>query len=143
MPWQAKPGCLEHHRVTVERMVNALPSSYLLLPRTGELFDSLDTCNSRLRGYALAEGFDTVKHGGGTKERAQPGNAEDIDHAHLDQPSRFDMNRLDSALHKVFDSSSANDEIENLRRLHVSTTLFLTSDSSLLQNTLERTSNSS
>lgn len=68
MPWHAKPGCPEHQCATVERTVNALPSSYLLLPRTGELFDSLDARNSRLRGYALAEGFDTVKHGGGTKE---------------------------------------------------------------------------
>jgi hypothetical protein len=68
MPWYAEPGCPEHHRATVERMVDVLPSSYLLLPHTGELFDGLDTCNSRLRGYALAEGFDTVKRGGGTKE---------------------------------------------------------------------------
>jgi len=35
----------------------------------------------------------------------------------------------------------SNDGIEDLRRFHVSTALFLTSDSSLLQNTLERTSN--
>jgi hypothetical protein len=66
--FSAKPGCPEYHRATVERMVNALPSSYLLLPRTGELFDSLDAYNGRLCGYALAEGFDTVKHGGGTKK---------------------------------------------------------------------------
>ena len=68
MPWHAKPGCPEHHRTVVERMVNALPSSYLLPPRSGELFDNLDACNNRLRGYALAEGFDIVKHGGGTKK---------------------------------------------------------------------------
>jgi hypothetical protein len=67
MSWHAKPGCAEHHRTAVERLVNALPSSYLLPPCSGELFSSLDECDSRLRGYALAEGFDVVKHGGGTK----------------------------------------------------------------------------
>jgi hypothetical protein len=45
-----------------------LPLSYLLPPRTGEVFDNLDDCQSRLRGFALAEDFDVVKHGGGTKK---------------------------------------------------------------------------
>jgi hypothetical protein len=67
MSWQAKPGCAEHHRAAVERMVNALPPSYLLAPCSGELFDSLGHCNRRLRGWALAEGFDIVRNGGGTK----------------------------------------------------------------------------
>jgi len=48
-------------------MVNALPPSYLLEPSSGELFEGLEECNRRLRGYALAEGFDIVRHGGGTK----------------------------------------------------------------------------
>jgi hypothetical protein len=67
MPWSAKPGCPPHHRAAVERIVNAFPASYLLPPCSGELFDSLDACNRRLRGYALAEGFDIVRKGGGTK----------------------------------------------------------------------------
>jgi hypothetical protein len=67
MSWHAKPGCAEHHRTAVERLVNALPLSYLLPPCTGELFGSLDECDSRLRGYALAEGFDVIKHGEDTK----------------------------------------------------------------------------
>jgi MULE transposase domain len=67
MPWSAKPGCPRHHRAAVERLVNALPSSYLLPPLSGEVFDSLEDCNRRLRGYALAEGFDVVRKGGGTK----------------------------------------------------------------------------
>jgi hypothetical protein len=67
MPWYAKPGCPEHHRAAVERMVNALPPSYLLPPCSGELFEGLKDCNRRLRGYALAEGFDIVRHGRGTK----------------------------------------------------------------------------
>jgi hypothetical protein len=67
MPWRAKPGCAEHHRVAVERIGNALPPSWHLQPQSGELFDSLDHCNRRLRGYAFVQGFDTVRQGGGTK----------------------------------------------------------------------------
>jgi hypothetical protein len=68
MPWHAKPGCAEHHRAAVERIVNALPPHWLQPPQTGELFDSLEHCNSRLRGYALAEGFDIVRKGGGSRK---------------------------------------------------------------------------
>jgi hypothetical protein len=67
MAWEARLGCPPHHRAAVERMVNALPPSYLLPPISGEPFDSLEHCNRRLRGWALAEGFDIVRRGGGTK----------------------------------------------------------------------------
>jgi hypothetical protein len=67
MPWKAKSGCAEHHRAAVERLVNSLPPSYLLPPRSGEIFADLNDCTNRLRGYALAEGFDVMRHGGGTK----------------------------------------------------------------------------
>ena len=48
-------------------MVNTLPPSYLLPPCSGERYQGLEDCNRRLRGYALAEGFDIVRQGGGTK----------------------------------------------------------------------------
>ena len=48
-------------------MVNALPPFYLLVFSLGELFEGLEECNRRLRGYALAEGFDIVRYRGGTK----------------------------------------------------------------------------
>lgn len=67
MSWHAKPGCAEHHRAVVERMVNALPLSYLLPPRSGEVFEGHEACNRRLHGYALAEDLDIVRNGGGTK----------------------------------------------------------------------------
>jgi len=67
MAWQAKPGCADHHRAAVERMVNALPVAWLLEPQTGEEFDDLDHCNRRMRGHALANGYDIVRNGGGTK----------------------------------------------------------------------------
>jgi hypothetical protein len=54
MAWQAKPGCADHHRAAVERMVNALPAAWLHPPQSGEVFDNLEHCNERLRGYALA-----------------------------------------------------------------------------------------
>jgi hypothetical protein len=68
MPWHAKPGCPKHHRAAVERMVNALPTSVLLPPALSEIFDSLDDCITRPRGFSLAEGFDVMKHGGGIKQ---------------------------------------------------------------------------
>jgi hypothetical protein len=48
-------------------MVNALPLSYLLAPCFGELFDSLEYYNRRLRGWALAKRFNIIRNGGGTK----------------------------------------------------------------------------
>jgi hypothetical protein len=67
MPWQAKPGCPEHHRAAVERTVNLLPPAWLLTPQSGEIFNSLDHCDRRLRGFSFAKGFDIVRKGGGTK----------------------------------------------------------------------------
>ena len=68
MPWHAKPGCAEHHRAAIERIINTLPPSWLLKPTSGELFDGLEGCNRRLLGYTLAEGFDIVRKGGGSKK---------------------------------------------------------------------------
>ena len=68
MLWQAKVGCAEHHRAAVERIVNTYPPAWLLRPQSGELFDNLDHCNRRLRGYSFAEGFDIVRKGGESKE---------------------------------------------------------------------------
>jgi hypothetical protein len=67
MSWHAKPGCPAHHHAAVERIVNAMPSSYLLAPYTGEIFPSLEDCNQRLRGYAFAEGFNIIRKGEGLK----------------------------------------------------------------------------
>ena len=67
MPWKAKPGCADHHRPVVERVVNKFPSAWLLPPESGEVFDSLDHCERRMRSFSFAEGFDIVRKGGGTK----------------------------------------------------------------------------
>jgi hypothetical protein len=63
MSWHAKPGCLAHHRAAVKRLVNAMPSSYLLLPYIGEVFASLKDYNLRLRGFAFAEGLNIIRKG--------------------------------------------------------------------------------
>ena len=34
---------------------------------TGEVFDSIEHCRRRFQGYALAEGFNVIQTGGGTK----------------------------------------------------------------------------
>jgi hypothetical protein len=66
MPWHAKPGCSKHHVAALERLVNSFPPGWLLPPNTGKIFASKELCNNRLRAFALAEGFDIVRNGGGT-----------------------------------------------------------------------------
>ena len=43
--------CVEHHRTVIERMVNAFPPAWLLPPSTGEIFDSLEQYNRRLKDF--------------------------------------------------------------------------------------------
>ena len=66
MPWNARPDYPQHHVAVLERLINSYPVQWLSEPQTGEEFDSLEHCNRRLRAFALAEGFDIVRHGGGT-----------------------------------------------------------------------------
>jgi hypothetical protein len=67
MPWNARPGCPQHHVAALERLVNnSYPVQWLSEPQTGEEFDSLEHCNRRLRAFALAEGFNIMRYGGGT-----------------------------------------------------------------------------
>jgi hypothetical protein len=67
MPFHAKPDCPRHLVDVYEKVVNALSSSYLLPPVTGEVFTSIEACEQRLRGFALAERFDIAHTGGGNK----------------------------------------------------------------------------
>ena len=64
MPFHAKPGCPGHLGDVYEKAVNALPSSYLLPPVTGEVFASIEACEQRLR---VSEGYDIAHTGGGNK----------------------------------------------------------------------------
>ena len=67
MAWQAKPRCVEHHRIIIKRIVNAFPPAWLLLSYTGEIFNSLEYYNRRLKAFSLAKGFNVIRKGGGTK----------------------------------------------------------------------------
>jgi hypothetical protein len=60
MVWRAHPACPAHLVGALERHVNALLAAYLLPLQSGEIFNSIPDCERRLRGYALAEGFDIV-----------------------------------------------------------------------------------
>ena len=71
MVWRAHPACPKHLVGALERHVNALPATYLLPPQSGEIFDSIASCECRLRGYSLVQGFDIILTGGGT--RVAPG----------------------------------------------------------------------
>jgi MULE transposase domain len=71
MAWRAHPACPKHLVGALERHINALPAAYLLPPQTGEIFDSIASCERRIRGYSMAQGFDIVLTGGGT--RVAPG----------------------------------------------------------------------
>ena len=67
MYWHTKPSYPIHYRITVEYIVNTYFPFYLVLLALDKIFNSLEESNRRMRGYALAEGFDIVRHGGGTK----------------------------------------------------------------------------
>ena len=65
--WRARPGCPEHLRGHLERLINGSPTTWLVPPTTGEVFETLIEAERRLRGFSLAEGFDIVRTAGGTK----------------------------------------------------------------------------
>jgi hypothetical protein len=67
MPWKAKPRCADHHRPVVERTVNKFPSAWLLPLEPGEVFDSLDYYERRMRSFPLLKGSTLSAKGGGTK----------------------------------------------------------------------------
>ena len=46
-----------HLRPAFERLISAIPESWLLAPKSGEL---KDTCKKRLQAFALARGFGVV-----------------------------------------------------------------------------------
>ena len=71
MVWRAHPACPKHLVGALKRHVNALPATYLLPPQSREIFDSIASCERRLRGYSLVQGFDIILIGGGT--RVAPG----------------------------------------------------------------------
>lgn len=47
-------GALRNLKSLVEELVNALPSAWLELPVTDEVFPLFEECEERLRGYSLS-----------------------------------------------------------------------------------------
>src|SRR6266516_4412095 len=64
---KAKPGCPDKHIAIVERTMASFPPAWRLEPETGEVFESLQLCEDRIRAWSFCEGFEVVKAGGGTK----------------------------------------------------------------------------
>ena len=62
MYWHAKLGCSKHYKATIKHIVNAYPPSYLVPPSLGEIFNSLEDSNCRLREYALAKDFNIIRN---------------------------------------------------------------------------------
>jgi hypothetical protein len=65
---QAKPGCPDKHRAIVERAMAAMPPAWRLAPQTGEVFNSLQLFESRVRAWSFCDGFEVVRAGGGSKK---------------------------------------------------------------------------
>src|SRR5277367_4987331 len=61
---QAKPGCPDKHRAIVERHLASFPPSWRLAPQNGEIFDSLEVVEDRIRAWSFCDGFDVVRSGG-------------------------------------------------------------------------------
>jgi hypothetical protein len=67
LAWRAKPGCPATIAPLLERTVNSFPRQWLEQPKTGEVFDDLAQSKSRFCALALAEGWNVVSEGAGTK----------------------------------------------------------------------------
>src|SRR5277367_1862161 len=65
---QAKPGCPDKHRAIVERAMAAIPLAWRLASRTGEVFDSLQLFEDRVRAWLFCDGFEVIRGGGGSKK---------------------------------------------------------------------------
>ena len=65
---QAKPGCPDKHRAIVERAMAAMPPAWRLAPQTGEVFDSLQLFEDRVRAWSFCDGFEVVRGDGGSKK---------------------------------------------------------------------------
>ena len=63
--WQARPGCPATLVNVLKEKVNSFPSYWLNTLYKGEIFKDLIEARDRYRAFALAEGFEVVKGGGG------------------------------------------------------------------------------
>jgi hypothetical protein len=66
--WTAHSEFPEHLKKNLEARVRSLPSSYLLRPVAGEVFENSDLCQERLQGWAMSQGFAVVRTSGSLKQ---------------------------------------------------------------------------
>ena len=66
--WLAHPECPEHAKAELELRVRSLPSSFLVAPVDGEVFENAALCQERLQGWALSQGFAIVRKSGSMKQ---------------------------------------------------------------------------
>jgi hypothetical protein len=64
----AHPECPEHVKAELELRVRSLPSSFLVAPVDGEVFENAALCQERLQGWALSQGFAIVRKSGSIKQ---------------------------------------------------------------------------
>jgi hypothetical protein len=69
--WTAHPDCPQHVKIELETRVRSFPSSFLLAPVDGEVFENADLCQERLQGWALSQGFAIVRTSGSMKAARQ------------------------------------------------------------------------
>jgi hypothetical protein len=69
--WSAHPACPEHIKADLEARIRSFPSSYLLAPITGEVFNNVELCKERLQGWVLSQGFAIVRTSGSEKSVRQ------------------------------------------------------------------------
>ena len=50
------PHMPAHLHPALERAIAAIPTPWLLAPKSGEVFESKDMCKKRLQAFALAQG---------------------------------------------------------------------------------------
>jgi hypothetical protein len=67
----AKSGRPDKHRAIVERQLASFLPPWRLAPQNGEIFDSLEVFEDRIRAWSFCDGFDVVRSGGGL--RGAPG----------------------------------------------------------------------
>jgi hypothetical protein len=69
--WTAHPDCPQHVKIELETRVRSFPSSFLLAPVDGEVFENADLCQERLQGWALSQGFAIIRTSGSIKAARQ------------------------------------------------------------------------
>jgi hypothetical protein len=78
--WTAYSDCPKHIKSELKARVRSFPASFLLPLIAGEVFENPDTCQERLRGWALSKGFAIVQKSDSLKQAHPRSNFHYIHH---------------------------------------------------------------